>query len=64
MHSKAWLAARVSLRLARKPRPARARRSRRLRVTLAAAPVLFAHAFVRCNVEKTFPIGSRMVILP
>ena len=44
MRSKAWLAARVPLRQARMPRPARARRSRRLRATLAAAPVLFTHA--------------------
>jgi hypothetical protein len=45
-------AARVSLRLARMPRPVRARRSHRLRATLAAAPVLFAHAFGPCHKEK------------
>ena len=47
MRSKAWLAARVSLRLARLPRTASsAQRSRRLRSTLAAAPVLLAHTEV------------------
>jgi hypothetical protein len=47
MRSKAWLAARVSLRLARLPRTASsAQRSRRLRSTRAAAPVLLAHAEV------------------
>ena len=47
MRSKAWLAARVSLRLARLPRTASsAQRSRRLRSTHAAAPVLLAHADV------------------
>ncbi len=45
MRSKAWLAARVSLRLARLPHTASsAQRSRRL--TRAAAPVLLAHAEV------------------
>ncbi len=39
---KAWLAARVSLRLARMSRPALARRSWRHRATLAPVPVLFA----------------------
>ena len=43
MHSKAWLAARVSLRLARLPRTASsAQRSRRFRSTRAAAPDLLA----------------------
>ena len=47
MRSKTWLAARVSLQLARLPRTARcAQRSRRLRSTRAAAPVLLAHANV------------------
>ncbi len=47
MRSKAWLAARVSLRQARLPRTASsAQRSRRLRSTHAAAPVLLAHAEV------------------
>ncbi len=47
MRSKAWLAARISLRLARIPRTARtARRSRRQRSTLAAAPGLLAHTEV------------------
>ncbi len=50
MRSKAWLAARVSLRLARLPRTASsAQRSRRLRSTRAAVPVLPAHA----NVTET-----------
>ena len=45
MRSKAWLAARVSLRLARMPRTASSvQRSRRLRSMRAAAPVLLAHA--------------------
>ena len=45
MRSNAWLAARVSLRLARLPRTASsAQRSRRLRSTSAAAPVLLVHA--------------------
>ena len=48
---KAWLAARVSLRLARLPRTASsALRSRRLRSTCAAAPVLLAHAEVTKNI--------------
>ncbi len=45
MSSKAWLSARVSLRLDRMSRPARARpprRSCRLCATLVAAPVLFS----------------------
>ncbi len=53
MRSKAWLAACVPLRLARMRRPAQAllgasgeARSRRLRATLAAAPVLYARAFL------------------
>ena len=51
MRSKAWLAARVSLRLARLPRTASsAQRSRRLRSTRAAAPVLLAHADVTKNI--------------
>jgi hypothetical protein len=45
MRSKAWLAARVSLRL-----PRTAQRSRRLRSTRAAAPVLLAHALVTKNI--------------
>ena len=45
MCSKDWLAARVSFRLARLPCTASsAQRSRRLRSTRAAAPVLLAHA--------------------
>ncbi len=44
MRSKAWLAARVSLQLARTA--SSAQRSRHLRSTRAAAPVLFAHAEV------------------
>ena len=54
VRSKASLAPRVSLRLARTPRPARARRSRRLCATLVAAPVLFAHAFGPCHVTIVF----------
>jgi hypothetical protein len=46
MRSKAWLAASVWLRLA-----SRARRSRRLRDTLAAAPGLLAHASVTRTVN-------------
>ena len=47
MRSKAWLAALVSLRLARLPRTASsAQRSRRLRSPRAAAPVLLAYAEV------------------
>jgi hypothetical protein len=52
MRSKAWLAARVSLRLARLPRTASiAQRSRRLRSTRAAAPVLLARANVTENID-------------
>ena len=52
MRSKAWLATRVSLRLARLPRTASsAQRSRRLRSTRAAAPVLLAHANVTENIN-------------
>ncbi len=46
MRSKAWLAVRVSLRLARLPRTA----SSALRSTRAAAPVLLAHADVTKNI--------------
>ncbi len=50
MRSKAWLAARVPLRLARLPRTASsAQRSSRLRSTRADAPGLFAHAEVTKN---------------
>ncbi len=52
MRSKAWLAVRVSLPLARLPRTASsAQRSRRLRSTRAAAPVLLAHAIVTENIN-------------
>jgi hypothetical protein len=44
VHLKAWYAVSVLLWLARMPRPARAGRSRQLRPTLAAAPILFAYA--------------------
>ena len=45
VRSKAWLAARVSLRLARLPRTASSvQRSRRLRSMCAVSPVLLAHA--------------------
>ena len=51
MHSKVWLAARVSPRLAYLPRTAgSAKRLRRLRSTRAAAPVLLAHAEVTKNI--------------
>ena len=56
MHSKAWLAASVSLRLARLPRTASsAQRSRRLRSTLAAAPGLLAHALVTKQFKNADP---------
>ncbi len=58
MRSKAWLAASVSLRLARLPRTASsAQRSRRLRSTLAAAPGLRAHALVTKQF-KTLTLNS------
>ncbi len=60
MRSKAWLAARVSLRLARLPRTASsAQRSRRLRSTRAAAPVLLTHADVTKNI-KYFSMGPKL----
>ncbi len=60
MRSKAWLAASVWLRLARLPPPAsRARRSRRLSNTLAAAPGLLAHASVT-EVVKFCPMGPKL----
>jgi hypothetical protein len=59
MRSKAWLAARVSLRLACLPRTASsAQRSRRLRSTCAAAPVLLAHANVTENIN-IFSMGPK-----
>ena len=59
MRSKAWLAARVSLRLARLPRTASsAQRSRRLRSTRAAAPGLLARAEVT-NTE-IFSMGPKL----
>ena len=60
MRSKAWLVARLSLRLARLPRTASsAQRSRRLRSTRAAAPVLLAHADVTENI-KYFSMGPKL----
>ena len=60
MRSKAWLAARVSLRLARLPRTASsAQRSRSLRSTRAAAPVLLAHANVTENIN-IFSMGPKL----
>ena len=54
------LAARVSLRLARLPRTASsAQRSRRLRSTRAAAPVLLAHANVTENIN-IFSMGQKL----
>ncbi len=70
MCSKAWLAARASLRLARMPRlpagrsvsPCSARASgEALRATLAgvaAAPVLFAHAFGPFYMKRTWGVGG------
>ena len=63
MHSKAWLAARVSLRLARLPRsaqrsrrlPRSAQRSRRLCPTRAVAPV-FPEAFVSMRPKLRYPM--------
>ena len=68
MHSKAWLAASVSLKLARLPRTAsRVRRSHRLRSALAAAPGLLAHAEVTKNTylfsmgpKLRYPQGTRL----
>ncbi len=62
MRSKVWLAARVSLRQARMPRPDRARCSCHLRATLAAARVLFVHAVVRCHMKKAYGVGSTKTI--
>ena len=45
--------AKFPLKLARMPRSARARRSRTLLSTLAVALVLFANAFVGCDVDYT-----------
>jgi hypothetical protein len=60
MCSKAWLAARVSLRLARLPRTASsAQCSRRLRSTRTAVPVLLAHAEVTKNI-KYFSMGPNI----
>jgi hypothetical protein len=59
MRPKAWPAARVSLQLARLPRTARsAQRSRRLRSTRAAAPVLLAH-----DVARNLAHGCRCELL-
>ncbi len=60
MRSKAWLATRVSLRLAHQPRTASgAQCSRRLRSTRAAAPVLLAHADVTKQ-HYIFPMGPTL----
>ena len=60
IRSKAWLAARVSFRLAHLPRTASsAQRSRRLRSTRAAAPVLLAHAEVT-NTTILFSMGQTL----
>ncbi len=59
MRSKAWLAASMWLWLARLPPPAsRARRSRRLRDTLAAVPGLLAHA---CLTKTVKPLSDGLV---
>ncbi len=71
IRSKAWLAARVSLRLARLPRTASsAQRSRRLRSTRAAAPVLLAHANVtesinifRMDPKRRHPHGTLVLFV-
>ena len=55
VRSKAWLAARVSRRLAR--------RSCRLRTTLAAAPVVFAHGFGPFHMEKTYEINGTSCVV-
>ena len=57
VRSNAWLAVRVSLRLALMPRTARARRSHRLRAALAAAPFFSAHALGSYHMEKTYHTG-------
>jgi hypothetical protein len=60
MRSKAWLAARVSLRLACLPRTASsAQRSCRLCSPRVAAPVLLAHAEVTKNI-KYFSMGPKL----
>ena len=63
VRSKAWLAARVPLRLARMPRPARARRPRHLHATCTAAPVLFAHAFGKHTMLAACTIDSMHAII-
>ena len=55
VRSKAWLAARVPLRLARMQGEAL---TCRLHATLVAAPVLFAHAFVPCHLEKAYGLSG------
>jgi hypothetical protein len=58
VHSKAWLArARYYGELACLALLG-VRRSRRLRATLMAAPVLFAHSFGPFHVEKTYRNGG------
>ena len=57
----------VALRLPRMPRPSRL--SRRLRATLAAVPVLFAHTFGPYHIETTFRIvcnayAQRLFVCP
>ena len=60
MRSKVWLAARLSLRLARLPRTAsRDQRPLRLRSTRAAAPVLLAHTEVTKN-RLFFDMGPKL----
>ena len=59
VRSKAWLAKRAPLRLARLPRTAgRAQRSRRFRSMRAAAPVLLVHAEATKNIIF-FPMGPK-----
>ena len=60
--SEAWLVARMSLRLARLPRTASsAQRSRRLRSTCVAAPVLLAHAEVIASEQKWYNVVNTYV---
>ena len=42
----------------RMPRTARARRSRHLRITIVAAPVLFAPNLLDAKVDKTYDVGG------
>ncbi len=55
VRSKAWLAARVSVHVS----PLLGQGApRRLRAMLAAAPILFVHAFVPYHMEKVYRVGG------